>query len=204
MKNVSSPLIWHYEKTDISTRLFLQSLYGLLKFKCIYFKSKDGQRQASSLFATLFNTKKKNVIQRVRKIFCNIYKYGAVDEIIGLKWLARLRGKNFDQRSIELTVDGQIVTLIENNLLRQTPHVTPAQSNKFIYKKIYASKRCLWISFKKPYKLLFQFDAIFKYLRWTTFQKKKRMDQSNSFLIDPEIRLYTIELCYRLYISGNN
>lgn len=36
------------------------------------------------------------------------------------------------------------------------------------------------------------------------FRKKKRMDQSNSFLIDPEIRLYTIELCYRLYISGNN
>lgn len=35
-------------------------------------------------------------------------------------------------------------------------------------------------------------------------KKKKRMDQSNSFLIDPEIRHYTIELCYRLYISGNN
>lgn len=151
-----------------------------MKFKCIYFKSKDRQRQASSLFATLFNTKKKNVIEKVRKIFCNIYKYGAVGEIIDLKWLARLRDRNFDQRSIELTVDGQIVTLIENNLLRQTPHVTRAQSNKFIHKKIYASKRCLWISFKKPYKLLFQFDAILKYLRWTTFQKKKRKKRMES------------------------
>lgn len=101
------------------------------------------KEQASSLFATLFNTKKKNAIQTVRKIFCNIYKYDAVGEIIGLKWLARLRDRNFDQRSIELTVDGQIVTLIENNLPRQTPHVTRAQSNKFIYKNIYAFKRCL-------------------------------------------------------------
>lgn len=44
------------------------------------------KERASSLFATLFNTEKKNAIQTVRKIFCNIYKYDAVGEIIGLKW----------------------------------------------------------------------------------------------------------------------
>ena len=166
------------------------------------------KEQASSLFATLFNTKKKNAIQTVRKIFCNIYKYGAVGEIIGLKWLARLRDRNFDQRSIELTVDGQIVTLIENNLPRQTPHVTRAQSNKFIYKNIYASKRCLWISFKKTLQTFVPIQCNFKIPTMNDVpekkKKKEKWNQSNSFLIDPKIHHYTIELCYSLYISGNN